>query len=152
MKKFLFEPGLPAGPNNEPSGDIAGYKRQGHVNSNGEHQRLPRNRKPPYAQQETAIFAPKYQSPEQAAIVGALFLSWTNFSSYGCRPFPGALWDYRGDHAYMIRSRGPDILLEPNAVRNAHFQGEETLDPDSFIYDPTNGTVSRGDIIRTKKE
>ena len=98
------------------------------------------------------VFAPSSQSEEQEEIADTLFVSWTNFWSYACRATPHALWPYRESHAYLIRSRGPDTVLEPDDVRNAHFQGEGMLSPDPFLYDATNGTVSRGEIIRTRKE
>lgn len=77
------------------------------------------------------------------------YLTWTNFYSYHDQH---PLYPYRLTHAYLIRSRGPDTRLEPDPVRNAHFQGEGHLAPDPFVYDPTNGTVSRGEIFRTRVE
>jgi len=77
------------------------------------------------------------------------YLSWTNLFNF---PSTHALYPYRLTHAYLVRSRGPDTFLEADAVRNAHFQGEGQLSPDPFIYDPTNGTISRGEIFRTRVE
>lgn len=91
-------------------------------------------------------------SGEQWEIADTFYLSWTNFWSYACRTTPHRLWPYRHDHTYLIRSRGPDTHLEPDPVRNDHFEGEGHLSPDPFLYDATNGTVSRGEIIRTRKE
>jgi prepilin-type N-terminal cleavage/methylation domain-containing protein len=88
----------------------------------------------------------------QWEIADTFYLSWTNFWSYECRTPMHPLWPYREGHTYLLRSRGPDTILEPDDVRNAHFQGQGHLSPDPFLYDPTNGTVSRGEIIRTRKE
>lgn len=101
------------------------------------------------------IFAPKDTNnfTEMSEVVAETFYyTWTNFSSFGCRAEPPVLWHFRTTHAYLLRSRGPDRLLEANAVRNAHFTATATLSSDPFLYDSTNGIVSRGDIIRTKTE
>lgn len=89
---------------------------------------------------------------EQWDIADTFYFSWTNFASYACRSTPHALYPYRDSHAYLVRSRGPDTLFEGDAARNAHFVGEGQLHPDPFVYDPTNGTVSRGDLFRTRVE
>ncbi|MFB3788398.1 MAG: type II secretion system protein [bacterium] len=83
-------------------------------------------------------------------VADTFYYTWTNFASFGCRAEPHELWPYRTTHAYLLRSRGPDGLLEPNPVRNEHFAGNGALSPDPFLYDATNGTLSRGDMIRTK--
>lgn len=96
-------------------------------------------------------FEPRF-SPESGPnweVAPTHYLTWTNFFSYHDQH---ALFPYRLNHAFLIRSRGPDTLLEPDSVRNEHFQGEGRLGPDPFIYDPTNGTISRGDIFRTRAE
>lgn len=84
-------------------------------------------------------------------VADTFYYTWTNFASFGCRAEPHELYPYRTTRAFLLRSRGPDGLLEPNPVRNAHFTGEGSLSPDPFLYDVTNGTLSRGDIIRTKQ-
>jgi len=100
------------------------------------------------------IFSPSRssESGSQWVIADTHYFSWTNFYSYGCRSTPHALWPYRDSHTFMARSRGPDTLFEDDNVRNAHFIGEGALSPDPFLYDPTNGIISRGDIFRTRKE
>lgn len=73
------------------------------------------------------------------------WVSWTNFSNY---PPNHALAPHADLHRYMLRSRGPDGVNEPNDVRNAFFAGGLGAAP-TMIYDPSNGTTSRGDIVRT---
>ncbi len=75
------------------------------------------------------------------------WISWTNFSSY---EDTHALYAAKDTHRYMLRSRGPDGENEPNSVRN-DFMADGIEGGPSMIYDPTNGTVSRGDIVRTAK-
>ena len=75
------------------------------------------------------------------------WVSWTNFSNY---PETHALWIPRLTHRWMLRSRGPDGENEPNAVRDA-FMNEGVAGGPSMIYDPTNGSMSRGDIVRTAR-
>ena len=89
---------------------------------------------------------------QQWDIADTFYYSWTNFWDYECGGQPHALLPYRHDHGYLLRSRGPDRVLEPDSTRNAHFTGEGNLDPDAFVYDPSNGVISRGEIIRTRKE
>lgn len=98
------------------------------------------------------VFAPKRQSDAQEDIADTLYVSWTNFWSFECRTPAHALWTYRHDHTYLIRSRGPDTVLEPDSVRNAHFTSQGLVAPNSFVYDPTNGATSRGEIFRTRKQ
>ena len=73
------------------------------------------------------------------------WFSWTNFSSF---PEGHALYLSKDSHRWMLRSRGPDSSNEPNDIRNAFFNGGIFAAPE-MLYDPTNGTVSRGDILRT---
>ncbi|MBX7244345.1 MAG: hypothetical protein K1X53_02530, partial [Candidatus Sumerlaeaceae bacterium] len=51
-------------------------------------------------------------------------------------------------HKWLLRSRGPDCVSEPNSVRNAYLLTGLAAGP-SWPYDPTNGTVSQGDVFRT---
>ena len=89
---------------------------------------------------------------EQWNIADTYYYTWTNFMSYACRSKPHALWPYRYTHSFLLRSRGPDSLLESDPVRNLHFIEEDIASQDPFIYDSTNGLFSRGDVIRTRKE
>ncbi|HOE95772.1 MAG TPA: prepilin-type N-terminal cleavage/methylation domain-containing protein [Candidatus Sumerlaeota bacterium] len=73
------------------------------------------------------------------------WVSWTNIDNF---PATHALDPARDTHRWMLRSRGPDGLSEANDVRNAFLVFGLALGP-SMLYDPTNGTVSRGDIVRT---
>jgi prepilin-type N-terminal cleavage/methylation domain-containing protein len=73
------------------------------------------------------------------------WFSWTNFASY---PETHTLYASKDSHRWMLRSRGPDGVNEPNDVRNAFFSGGLLLAP-SMLYDPSNGTVSQGDLLRT---
>ncbi|GAB4313817.1 MAG: hypothetical protein Kow0059_05190 [Candidatus Sumerlaeia bacterium] len=73
------------------------------------------------------------------------WLSWTNLRNF---PDSHALHPAKTTHRWLLRSRGPDAENEPNSVRNAYLTGDLFAGA-SFIYDPTNGTVSRGDIVRT---
>ncbi|HOJ59411.1 MAG TPA: prepilin-type N-terminal cleavage/methylation domain-containing protein, partial [bacterium] len=93
------------------------------------------------------IFTPKDQVnfTEMSEITADTFYyTWTNFASFGCRNEPHPLWPYRATHGYLVRSRGPDGLLEANPVRNAHFEANGSLSPNPFLYHVTNGTLSRG--------
>lgn len=75
------------------------------------------------------------------------WISWTNFSSYeDTHP----LYAVKDTHRWMLRSRGPDGDNEPNGVRN-DFMNDGIGAAPSMVYDPTNGTVSRGDVLRTAK-
>ena len=73
------------------------------------------------------------------------WISWTNFQNY---PDTHALHPAKQTHRWMLRSRGPDGVSEPNEVRNAFMTGGIGTAP-SMVYDPTNGSISRGDILRT---
>ena len=73
------------------------------------------------------------------------WISWTNFRNF---PDTHALAPAKGTHKWMLRSRGPDGENESNAVRNAYMVSGLSAAP-SMLYDPTNGTISRGDILRT---
>jgi prepilin-type N-terminal cleavage/methylation domain-containing protein len=101
------------------------------------------------------IFAPSYLpnlESQTDIFADTLYYTYTNFNSFSCRTPPPAVWYFRQEHAFLLRSRGPDGVLEPNAVRNAHFEGKGTLTPDPFLYSATNGLISRGDLISTLKE
>jgi prepilin-type N-terminal cleavage/methylation domain-containing protein len=76
----------------------------------------------------------------------AFWVSWTNFANF---PDTHALHPAKQTHRWMLRSRGPDTINEPNSVRNAFMTGGIEAGP-SMLYDPTNGTVSQGDIARTE--
>ncbi|MCB2155024.1 prepilin-type N-terminal cleavage/methylation domain-containing protein [bacterium] len=73
------------------------------------------------------------------------WVSWTNFKSF---PDTHALAPAKDTHRWMLRSRGPDGENEANGVRNDFMTVGLSAAP-SMIYDPTNGTISRGDIVRT---
>ncbi len=73
------------------------------------------------------------------------WISWTNFRSF---PDTHALTPAKNTHKWLLRSRGPDGINESNSVRNAFMVYGLSAAP-SFLYDPSNGTISQGDIIRT---
>lgn len=73
------------------------------------------------------------------------WISWTNFRNF---PDDHALHIAKTTHKWMLRSRGPDSINEPNSVRNAYFTNGLEAAP-SMIYDASNGTISPGDIFRT---
>ncbi len=73
------------------------------------------------------------------------WVSWTNFASFRVGH---PLWGAIHTHGWLLRSRGPDAENESNAVRNAFMLDGLAAAP-SLLYSPTNGTVSRGDLIRT---
>lgn len=75
------------------------------------------------------------------------YVSWTNFRSFETRGVHPLL-DAVDTHRWLLRSRGPDGLVEPNAVRNGFMLGGIQAGP-SMVYDPSNGTISRGDLFRT---
>jgi hypothetical protein len=80
----------------------------------------------------------------------------------------GIVGDYRADQLYSlawsVSSQGPDRIsrLQEIAIEEGDDPRDVTADHfviwliefsggDPGIYDPTNGTVSRGDILRTAK-
>ena len=73
------------------------------------------------------------------------WISWTNFN---CYPDTHPLYGVRTTHRWMLRSRGPDGLNESNDVRN-NFMNYGLEAAPSMLYDPTNGAISRGDILRS---
>ncbi len=75
------------------------------------------------------------------------WITWTNFQNF---PDTHALAPAKDTHRWLLRSRGPDTVLESNAVRNAYMTGGIAAGP-SMMYDPTNGTVTPGDVFRTAK-
>jgi prepilin-type N-terminal cleavage/methylation domain-containing protein len=76
-----------------------------------------------------------------------IYISWTNLASF---PATHALAPVVETQRYLIRSRGPDAENESNEVRNAFLVLGIGAAP-SMLYDPTNGTISRGDLIRTAR-
>jgi prepilin-type N-terminal cleavage/methylation domain-containing protein len=88
--------------------------------------------------------------PETGQGGSGFYMSWTNLQSFTLRPTPHPTEPARPTHKWLLRSRGPDTVNEPNAVRNSWLVGGIALGP-SMIYDPTNGTVSQGDICRTAR-
>lgn len=91
---------------------------------------------------ETEVF---FTKPIEGQGGSLNWVSWTNFADF---PPTHALAPHAERHRYMIRSRGPDSVNEPNEVRNAFFDGGIAAAP-TMLYDATNGTVSQGDIVRT---
>lgn len=88
---------------------------------------------------------PFRRSTETAAGSGGDWISYTNFRNF---PEGHPLIPAIPTHRWLLRSRGPDGASEPNSVRNAFMNDGLSAAP-SWIYDATNGTVSRGDIFRT---
>ena len=88
---------------------------------------------------------PFFVSTETTAGSGADWFSYTNLSNF---PDTHALRPVAPLHRWLLRSRGPDTVSEPNSVRNAFLTLGLAAGP-SWPYDPTNGTVSRGDLSRT---
>ena len=76
------------------------------------------------------------------------WITWTNFQNF---PDTHALHPVKGTHRWLLRSRGPDGVNEPNPVRNAYMNGGVQAGP-SWAYDPSNGTISPGDVFRTARE
>lgn len=77
-------------------------------------------------------------------------LEWVSYTNFASFPSDHALFPAVEQHRFFLRSRGPDTVNESNSVRNTYFTGGGLAAAPSFIYDPTNGTVSRGDMIRTR--
>lgn len=75
------------------------------------------------------------------------WISWTNFASY---PSSHQLYPAQWTHRWLLRSRGPDNVNEPNEVRDCFILFGIAEAP-SMLYSPTNGTYSRGDIVRTER-
>lgn len=91
-----------------------------------------------------------YNGDDNQEPAGTTGFSWTNFHSYACRSTPHALLPFRNGHTWLLRSRGTDSILEADGVRNKYFQQDPNDDWLRFVYDPTNGTVSAGEIFRTR--
>lgn len=75
-----------------------------------------------------------------------------DYGLYSNRPTQSAIYGYiRAGITYVFLSIGPDKTLD----YNWSISGETGYDLNQQIiewsYDPTNGTISRGDIIRTNK-
>lgn len=86
-----------------------------------------------------------YRFYETTAGSGGEWISYTNFFSF---PTSNAAASLAPVHRWLLRSRGPDGLSEPNSVRNAYLGTGLAAGP-SWVYDPTNGSISQGDISRT---
>lgn len=79
-----------------------------------------------------------------------------NIESYRTEEYPNR--DYRGaaPALYCPLSQGPDYVRGPRPDGSPGFHGDYANAPfipgdtwfETFRYDPTNGTVSPGDIIR----
>jgi prepilin-type N-terminal cleavage/methylation domain-containing protein len=106
-----------------------------------------------------------YPDPFKKTLAVTNWQGWLDGSgdpySYGfaCIEYLQATANYRPHHsAYVIVSNGPDHLKGPDPTNGQVFwyqwYGDVTLDKLSggkftpWNYDPTNGTVSYGDIIR----
>lgn len=86
----------------------------------------------------------------------SLFIVMVNIESYRTEEYPNR--DYRGapQAMYCLLSQGPDYVRGPRPDGNDGFHGDyarQSIIPgdtwfDTYRYDPTNGTVSNGDIIR----
>ncbi|MDX2177591.1 MAG: prepilin-type N-terminal cleavage/methylation domain-containing protein [Candidatus Sumerlaeia bacterium] len=77
-----------------------------------------------------------------------IYYSYTNFASFDdTHPLAPAV----PTHRWLLRSRGPDSVNESNDVRNEFHVNGLTAISESWIYDPTNGSVSRGDVSRTAR-
>lgn len=75
-------------------------------------------------------------------------LEWVSYTNFVNFPETHALHAAVETHRWMLRSRGPDGENESNSVRNNFFTKGLEAAP-SMLYDPTNGTNSRGDLVRT---
>lgn len=68
------------------------------------------------------------------------------YSSYPIPPDPATVWS--------LASNGPDLLNDTDGVYRGYtpalFFGGDPLLHDWTLYDPTNGTVSRGDLFRAR--
>ncbi len=53
------------------------------------------------------------------------------------------------EHAYFFVSRGPDGNFDMNDTTEGGLLWDFTHDTSTGIYDPTNGTISNGDMLRT---
>ncbi len=82
-------------------------------------------------------------------------ITWVNIEFY--REYTNRDWD--GTPSWMANCYGPDRVKGPNPITGANWQTSRygrkppaPLDDDKFFgawnYDPTNGTVSNGDINR----
>ncbi|MGI8906236.1 MAG: prepilin-type N-terminal cleavage/methylation domain-containing protein [Candidatus Sumerlaeaceae bacterium] len=86
-----------------------------------------------------------YRFYESASGSAGEWMSYTNLRSF---PDTHALAPVAPLHRWILRSRGPDGVSEPNNVRNGFFLGGVAQGP-SWPYDTTNGSVSQGDLFRT---
>lgn len=66
------------------------------------------------------------------------------YTSYPISPEPATIWS--------LASNGPDLLNDTRGVYRGYspflFYGGDPYLRDWVLYDPTNGTVSRGDVFR----
>jgi prepilin-type N-terminal cleavage/methylation domain-containing protein len=86
-----------------------------------------------------------YRFYETATGSSGEWMSYTNLRSF---PSTHALAPVAPLHRWLLRSRGPDGVSEANSVRNNYLVVGLSAG-ESWPYDPTNGTISRGDLFRT---
>jgi prepilin-type N-terminal cleavage/methylation domain-containing protein len=94
---------------------------------------------------------PFLRAPEVGTGGSGVYYSYTNIRSFRFRTPAHALNPVAGTHSWLARSRAPDSVNEGNSVRNAFLLDPQDPAGAPFTYDPTNGTVSRGDLSRTAK-
>lgn len=68
------------------------------------------------------------------------------YTSYPIPPVTATVWS--------LSSNGPDLISDTAGVYRGYtptlFFGGDPLLPDWTLYDPTNGTISRGDLFRAR--
>lgn len=68
------------------------------------------------------------------------------YTSYPIPPDAAKVW--------ALSSNGPDLLTNTAGIYRGYsdglFRGEDPYLPDWALYDPTNGTLSRGDVFRAQ--
>ncbi len=101
-----------------------------------------------YMSSTSGVADPFLIDPETGPGGSLIYYSYTNIHSFRFRVPEHPLMPVESRHRWLARSRGPDTKNEGNSVRNAFLTGGIGSGP-AFVYDPTNGTVSRGDISRT---
>ncbi len=101
-----------------------------------------------YMTSTSGVVDPFLIDPETGPGGSLIYYSYTNIRSFRFRVPEHPLMAVAGTHKWLARSRGPDTKNEGNTARNNYLTGGIAAGP-SFVYDPTNGTVSRGDIFRT---
>ena len=98
----------------------------------------------------------EYTLGRDTRYITSSFLVLVNIDHYRNNEYPNRNYDGAPKVMYCLLSQGPDFVRGPRPDGSPAFHGDYANSPfipgdtwfETFRYDPTNGTVSNGDIIR----